>query len=216
MDNLKVTKKTKVKRLPKRASYDRNVIYDILDNNFICHIAFNIEGQPYIIPTVYGRKDDKIYIHGLKTNRMFNSFKSENDVCISVTLVDGIILARSAFHHSANYRSVIMFAKPELISEAENKLEALKNIMEHFIPGRWAETRKPNKKELTATSVYSFKIDEASAKIREGGANDDAEDMDLNIWAGVIPLKVTSGNPIKDDNLSNNIKLPDYLKEFKI
>ncbi len=216
MDNLKITERTKVNRLPKRASYDRNVIYNILDSTFICHIAFNIEGQPYIIPIVYGRKDDKIYIHGLKTNRMFNSFNSGKDVCISVSLIDGIILARSAFHHSANYRSVIMFSKPELILDQNKKLEALKNIMEHFIPGRWEETRKPNEKELNATSVFSFKIDEASAKIREGGANDEPEDMVLNIWAGIIPLKITAGNPIKDENLSNNIELPHYLKEFKI
>lgn len=216
MDNLKITKRTKVNRLPKRASYDRNVIYSVLDGTFICHIAFNIKEQPYNIPTVFGRKDDSIYFHGLKNGRMFNAFETSEDVCVTVTLVDGIVLARSAFHHSLNYKSVVIFGKPEKIITNNDKLTALEIIMEHIITGRWADSRKPNEKELNATKVYSLKIKEASAKIREGGANDDPEDMSLNIWAGVLPLKMVFGEPIKDENLNNKVEKPGYLYKLKI
>ncbi len=213
MDKLNITGRTKVNRLPKRASYDRNLIYNILDETFVCHVAFKINDQVFIIPTIYGRKGDSIFIHGSKNSRMLKAFEKDEDVCISVTLVDGIVLARSAFHHSINYRSIIIFAKPEKIENPKEKEKALEVIIEHVIPDRFSEIRKPNKKELNATSVYSFKINEASAKVREGGPNDEKEDMELNVWAGILPLKLVHGKPVRDPYLKDNIILPEYLEK---
>ena len=210
-----ITKRTKVNRLPKRASYDKETVYQILDETFICHIAFLIEGKVNIIPTIFGRDDDLIFIHGSKNSRMLKSFGSGEEICISFTIADGIVLARSAFHHSINYRSVVMYGKPEEITDETGKLKALEMIMGHLIPGRWKEIRIPNKKELNLTSVFSFKINEASAKIRSGPAADDKEDLDLNVWAGVLPLKTIATEPVGNPDLKHNILLPDYLKRYK-
>jgi len=212
---LNVTARTKVNRLPDRASYDINVIYNILDSAFVCHIAFKIRGQINIIPTIYGRKDDTIFIHGSRKSRMLKLFETRDDVCISVTLLDGIVLARSAFHHSINYRSVIIFGKPDKIETQEEKEKALQIIFNHLIPGRWDEIRKPDKKELNATSVFSFKITEASAKIREGGPKDEKEDEELKIWAGVLPIKTISYEPVRAEDLNKGIRLPQYLNKFR-
>ncbi len=214
MKELNPTKRTKINRQPKRASFNPDTIYKILDETFICHIGFSIDNQVYIIPTLFGRKDDMIFIHGSINSRMLKSFEKGEDICVSVTLVDGIVLARSAFHHSINYRSVIIFGKPEPVTSEQSKIEALKTIMEHMVPGRWEEVRKPYDKELSLTSVYSLKINEASAKIRTGPAVDDKEDLDLNVWAGVLPLKMTAEKPIDNPDLKENILLPDYLKKF--
>jgi uncharacterized protein len=214
LQNLK-TKRTKVSRIPKRASYDRKTIYDILDAAFVCHIAFVINNQAFIIPTIFGRKDDLIFIHGSKNSRMLKSFSSGEDICIAVTLIDGIVLARSAFHHSVNYRSVIIFGKPEKIFNKDEKTKAMEIIMNHIVPVRWNEIRKPNGKELNSTSVFSIKINEASAKIRTGGASDEKEDYLLNVWAGILPLKIVSGKPIRDPGLQKNISLPEYIKNYK-
>ncbi|HSD63560.1 MAG TPA: pyridoxamine 5'-phosphate oxidase family protein [Ignavibacteriaceae bacterium] len=216
MNKLNVTTRTKVNRLPKRASYDTDVMFDILDDAFVCHIAFKFKGQINIIPTIYGRKDDTIFIHGSNKSRMLKSFESGEEVCVSVTIVDGIVLAKSAFHHSINYRSLIIFGRPRKIETREEKEKALQIIFNHFIPGRWDEIRKPNKKELDVTLVYSFKINEASAKIREGDPIDDKEDEQLNIWAGVLPIKTISYEPIRAGNLNKNIILPEYLKKVQI
>lgn len=212
MEKLNVTKRTKIKRLPKRASYFKNDIYNILDDSFICQIGFNIDGHVNIIPTLYGRKDDIFFIHGSKNSRMLKSFSSGEDICVSVTIIDGLVLARSAFHHSVNYRSVILYGKPEEVTGKEEKSNALSIIMEHIIPGRWNEIRKPNDKELNATSVFSIRIDEASAKIREGGPVDEKDDLDLDIWAGVIPIKLKYYEPSKDINLKEGIFVPAYLE----
>lgn len=214
MKKLDITNRTRVKRLPKRASYDSDVIYKILDETFICQVGFNINNHVYIIPTAFGRKNELVYIHGSKNNRMLKSFETGEDICISVTLVDGIVLAKSAFHHSINYRSVILFGKPNKIVSNEEKNKALEIIMDHIIPGRWDDTRKPNAKELKATSVFSIQINEASAKIRTGPPNDDKEDIDLNVWTGVIPTKIIVEEPIKNINLIDNIPLPDYLRHY--
>jgi len=214
MKKLDITNRTRVKRLPKRASYDSDVIYNILDETFICQVGFKINNHVYIIPTAFGRKNELVYIHGSKNNRMLKSFETGEDICISVTLVDGIVLAKSAFHHSINYRSVILFGKPNKIVSNEEKNKALEIIMDHIIPGRWGDTRKPNAKELKATSVFSIQINEASAKIRTGPPNDDKEDIDLNVWTGVIPTKIIAEEPIKNVNLIDNIPLPDYLKQY--
>ena len=215
MKKLNITERTKIKRLPKRAFYDTETVYKILDDTFVCQVAFKIDRQVYITPTNFGRKDNQIFIHGSKKSRMLISFESGKDVCISVSLVDGIVLARSAFHHSVNYRSVVIFAKPTKVVNDEEKLDALKTILDHILPGRWEDVRKPNKKELDATSVFSFKIDEASAKIRSGRVMDEKEDLDLNIWAGIIPLKTIMVEPIRDEGLDDNILIPDYISVFK-
>lgn len=212
MKNLTATRRTKVNRLPKRAAYDKDTIFKILDESFICHVGFKINGQAYIIPTAYGRKDDFIYIHGSKNSRMLKSFESGEDICVSVTLLDGIVLARSAFHHSINYRSVIIFGKPDEIKSQEEKSKALEIITEQIISGRWNDVRKPNEKELNATSVFSLRIDEASAKIRTGPPVDDKEDVNLNVWAGVLPLKIIAEEPVRNPDLRDDITLPDYIK----
>ena len=214
MEELKKTSRTKVNRVPKRAVYDNETIYKILDETFICQVAFKIDEQVFIIPTAYGRKGDKLFIHGSTKSRMLNSIKSGEDICISVTLIDGIVAARSVFHHSINYRSVIIFSKGKEIVDHEEKMSALKIITEHIIPGRWNDARQPNEKELEITSVVEFKIDEASAKIRTGPPVDEKEDYDLNVWAGVIPLEIVPREPIRDEELSKDILLPDYIKHY--
>ncbi len=214
MKTIPSTRRTKVNRLPKRASYDRKTIYKILDSSFVCNIGFNIEGQVYITPTAFGRKDDKVYFHGSNKSRMLQSIKEGKDICISVTLVDGIVLARSAFHHSINYRSVIIFGKPEEIKDADEKSRTLEIIMHQILPGRWDDVRKPSGKELDITSVFSLKINEASAKIRTGMPADDKEDLNLNMWSGIIPLNITAAKPVNNIDLKDNIPLPDYVKKY--
>jgi uncharacterized protein len=215
LKTLNITNRTKVGRLSKRGSYDIETINNILDESFICHIAFNIEGSPCIIPIGYGRKDDMIYFHGSKNNRMLDALRRGEDICVSVTLTDGIVLARSAFHMSINYRSVIMYGKAvEVIGNAE-KEEALRIISEHIIPGRWDDVRKPDEKELYGTSVFSFEINEASAKVRTGPPLDDKTDMDRKIWAGVLPLNVLAGVPVPDPNSLNEMPVPDYVTCYK-
>ena len=215
MEELKKTIRTKVNRVPKRAVYNKETIYKILDETFICQVAFKIDEQVFIIPTAYGRKGDKIFIHGSNKSRMLNSIKSGVDICINVTLIDGIVAARSIFHHSINYRSVIIFGKGKEIIEPDDKKRALRIITEHIIPGRWDDARQPNEKELEITSVFEFKIDEASAKIRTGPPADEKEDYNLNVWAGVIPLKTVIENPIRDEKLNEDISIPDYIKNYK-
>lgn len=209
------TQRTKLKRLPQRAAYDEETIFGILDDTFLCHVSFNFAGQVYIIPTVYGRRGEYIYIHGSNKSRMLKALNDGADICISVTHLDGLVLARSAFHHSVNYRSVVIFAKPQEITDEKLKKDALEVIMEHIIPGRWDEIRKPTQKELRMTSVYAFKLSEVSAKIRTGPPSDDTEDLELNVWAGVLPLKTIAGKPLNDTYLNNGIKLPDYINTYK-
>lgn len=210
-----VTEKTKLKRLPKRGHFDRETVYKILDEAFICHVGFTVGNQPFVIPTAYGRKDDLLYIHGSAASRMMKNLSNGIDVCVTVTLLDGLVLARSAFHHSVNYRSVVIFGKAESVSEESEKFEALRIFTEHIIPNRWDEIREPNAKELKGTTVLRLPITEASAKMRAGNPIDDDEDMSLNVWAGVIPIKLNSENPINDDLLPNHIEVPDYVKNYK-
>jgi len=216
LGNLEATYRTKIKRLPKRASYNKKIINKILDCSFVCHIGFNIADQPFVIPTCYGVENEKIFFHGSAASRMLDHIKTGSEICIAVTIVDGIVLARSAFHHSINYKSLVIFGKAAEITGKEEKIKALKIITEHIIPGRWDDVRKPNKKELNATLVFSLNLDEVSAKVREGGPSDEDADMDLNIWAGVLPLKVVPGEPVADYSLNKNILLPEYTKNYKI
>jgi uncharacterized protein len=211
-----ITERTKLKRIPKRGNFDRETVYKILDEAFICHIGFTVEGQTFVIPTAYGRKGDTLYVHGSAASRMMREMSKGIDVCLTVTLVDGLVLARSAFHHSMNYRSVVIFGKAELITDEAEKNDALFAFTEHLIKGRWDDVRQPNSKELKGTTVLRLPINEASAKIRTGDPIDDEEDMNLDVWAGVIPLQVVAENPINDKLLKNNIAVPEYLKNHRL
>jgi uncharacterized protein len=215
MKNFVPTERTTLKRLPKRADYDRRAIYDILDEGFICHVGFAINGQPFVIPTGYARAEDRLYIHGSQASRMLRVLSEGVDVCVTVMLLDGLVLARSAFHHSMNYRSVVVFGRASLVEDKEEKLKALLALSEHIIPGRWAEVREPTDSEMKATTVLSVPLTEASAKVRTGPPIDDEEDYDMTMWAGVIPLHVEAGEAIDDPRLKAGIRLPDYLHHYE-
>ena len=199
--------KTTVKRSPKRGIYDKEIIYKILDNDFLCHVGIIHNGYPVVIPTFYGRKNDYIYIHGASVSRLIMEIEKGIDICLSIASVQGIVLARSAFNHSANYESVVLFGKGELVSD-EEKEETLKIISDHIIDGRWEEVREPSAKELKATKVIKIKIEEVSAKVRTGDPIDDKEDYGLDIWAGVIPIEKRIGQPIPDSKLRSEIETP--------
>ena len=209
------TARIKVKRLPARGAYDRETIYSILDAGFICHVGFVVEGQPYVIPTGYARIGDQIYIHGSSASRMLRNLAQGVDVCVTVTHVDGLVLARSAFHHSINYRSVVVLGRAELVTDADEKYAALEAFTEHIIPGRWPEIRWPNELEMKATSVLRLPIEEASAKIRTGDPKDDEEDYEMNVWAGVVPLETFAGEPVPDTKLAEGIEIPEHVREYK-
>ncbi|MDM7921259.1 MAG: pyridoxamine 5'-phosphate oxidase family protein [Pyrinomonadaceae bacterium] len=214
-DQAASSERTKVKRLPARGAYDAETIYSILDSGFICHVGFVVDGQPYVIPTGYARIGDNVYIHGSSASRMLRNMAKGVDVCITVTHVDGLVLARSAFHHSVNYRSVVVLGKAELVNDADEKYKALEAFTEHIIPGRWEEIRWPNELELKATSVLILPINEASAKLRTGDPKDDDEDYSMDVWAGVLPLHVSAGEPIPDEKLKAGISLPGHVKNFR-
>ena len=209
-----LTDRTKVKRLPARGAYDRETIYPILDEGFICHVGFIVDEQPYVIPTGYARIGDELYIHGSSASRMLRNLSKGVDVCVTVTLVDGLVLARSAFHHSINYRSVVILGKAQLVEDPGEKDKALEAFTEHIIPGRWPEIRWPNELEMKATSVLRLPIQEASAKIRTGGPKDDDEDYEMNVWAGVVPLSLKADEPIPDELLPDNIEVPDHVTRY--
>lgn len=209
------TKRTKLKRLPKRGAFDQATIYQILDEAFICHIGFNIDGQTFVIPTAFGRKGETLFVHGSAASRMMREMSKGIDVCVTVTLVDGLVLARSAFHHSINYRSVVIFGKAEIVTDEAEKNEALFAFTEHLIPNRWNDVRQPNSKELKGTTVLKLEITEASAKVRTGNPVDDEEDYDLDVWAGVIPLKMKAEKPIDDALLKDGIGVPDYAANYE-
>ena len=209
------TDRTKLKRLPKRGHFDRETVNAILDEGFICHVGFVVDGQPFVVPTGYARVDDKLYIHGSQASRMLRSLAGGIDACVTVTIVDGLVLARSAFHHSMNYRSVLVFGRATLVDEPNEKYEALVALSEHIVPGRWADVREPNEQEMKQTTVLCLPLEEASAKIRTGPPLDDEEDYALPMWAGIVPLKLTAGQPINDPRLSAEIPVPDYAANYK-
>ena len=209
------TERTKLKRLPKRGYFDRETVYGILDEGFICHVGFAPEGQPFVIPTGYARVDDTIYIHGSQASRMLRTLSGGVDACVTVTIIDGLVLARSAFHHSMNYRSVVIFGRAMLVEDREEKYTALLALSEHFIRGRWADVREPTEQELIQTTVLSLPLMEASAKIRTGPPIDDEEDYAMNAWAGVVPLKLVAGEPINDPRLPEGIEVPEYARNYR-
>jgi uncharacterized protein len=208
------TERTTLKRLPKRGVYDRELVYEILDEGFICHVGFARDGRPFVIPTGYARVEDQLYIHGSQLSRMLRTLARGIEVCVTVTLVDGLVLARSAFHHSMNYRSVVVFGRASVVEEREAKLAALFAFSEHVIPGRWDEVRAPHEHELKATTVLSVPLVEVSAKVRGGPPLDDEEDYAMNVWAGVIPLRAVAGEPISDPRLPEGIEPPSYALNY--
>ncbi len=214
MESFAPTERTTLKRLPQRGFYDREAVYRILDEGFICHVGFTIDGQPFVIPTAYGRVGDKLYIHGSAASRTLRSLSGGIPVCVAVTLVDGLVLARSAFHHSINYRSVVILGAATMVEAAEEKMTALRAFTEHVIPGRWDDVREPNEQELKGTSVLALPLVEVSAKVRTGPPKDDEEDMALSVWAGELPLRITAGAPVDDPQLSAGVRPPAYVERY--
>jgi nitroimidazol reductase NimA-like FMN-containing flavoprotein (pyridoxamine 5'-phosphate oxidase superfamily) len=197
-----------------RGVYERAAAYEILDEGFICHVGFVVDGQPFVIPTGYGRTGDNLYIHGSAASRMLRNLDKGIPVCITVTLLDGLVLARSIFNHSMNYRSVMVFGTAVAVRDEQEKLEALRLLSEHILPGRWADSRLPNEKELKQTLVLRLPIEEFSAKVRQGPAIDDEEDHSFPTWAGVIPLETVAGTPISDALLNLDTPVPEYARGY--
>jgi uncharacterized protein len=209
------TERTRVVREAQRGVYDRETIRKILDEGFVCHLGFSVEGQPYVIPTLYARVGDAIYFHGSAASRMLKNVSSGIPVCVTVTLTDGFVLARSVFNHSMNYRSVVALGKAVLVDVPEEKLEALHAFTEKILPGRWNDARQPNEKELKATSILRLPLTEVSAKIRVGPPEDDAPDYALPVWAGVVPLHLTAGAPMRDERCDPSIPTPAYAAHYR-
>lgn len=197
MTAIEMTDRTRVRRIPARAHYDRETIHAILDEALVCHVGFVVDGAPVVIPTIHWREGDTLYVHGSAASRMLRALKGGVEACVTVTLVDGLVLARSAFHHSMNYRSVVVFGTALEVT-GEEKVRSLERLVEHLHPGRSAEVRAPNEIEIKQTLVLALPLQEASAKIRTGGPVDDEEDYALPVWAGVVPLKLTRGEPVQD------------------
>ena len=208
-------KHSQLRRLPNRGSHQVETIRTILDAAFLAHVGFNVDGQPFVIPTLYGRAGDKLYLHGSAASRMLRKLAIGVSACVTVTLVDGLVLARSAFHHSMNYRSVVAFGTARKIDGPEEQLRALRVISEHIIAGRWDDVRSPSAKELKATTVLEFSIDEASAKIRTGPPLDEADDYRLSVWAGVLPLRLEAKTPVPDSRLSGGADVPEYVLRYR-
>ncbi|NDQ55730.1 MAG: pyridoxamine 5'-phosphate oxidase family protein [Acidipila sp.] len=214
MENFTPTPRTQVKRLPDRGLYDRAEVYKILEQGFLCHSGFMVEDQPFVIPTGYGRVDDQLYIHGSAASRMLRSLSGGIKMCLTVTLLDGLVLARSAFHHSMNYRSVVILGTATLVEDAAEKTKALLAISEQIIRGRWAEVRSPTEKELKATIVLRVPLLEVSAKVRTGMPHDDEEDYQLPIWAGVLPISQVPAAPLADPRNLPNLSVPESVRKY--
>jgi hypothetical protein len=211
---MNLTKRTELGRFPARGSHDWETIKQILDTGFLAHVGFCVSGQPFVIPTLYGRDRERLYLHGSAASRMLEELETGILACVSVTLVDGLVLARSAFDHSMNYRSVVAFGTARKVAEPEYKLKALRIISEHLIAGRWEDVREPSQKESKATTVLEFSIEEASSKVRSGPPLDDESDYGLPVWAGILPLEIKSRPPVPDDRLVEGVTVPDYVRRF--
>ncbi len=214
MSDFQPTERTQVKRLPKRGRYDCETVHAILDAGFVCHVGFNVDGQPYVIPTNYGRSGDTLYLHGSAASRMLRTLSEGVPVSVTVTHVDGIVLARSAFHHSVNYRSVVLLGTARLVEDPAEKMEALRVFTEHVMKGRWDQVRQPTEQEMKATAVLALPIEEVSAKVRTGGPLDDEADYALPVWAGVLPLETVAKDPIADPQRKNDPPVPEYMKKY--
>jgi nitroimidazol reductase NimA-like FMN-containing flavoprotein (pyridoxamine 5'-phosphate oxidase superfamily) len=215
VDTLVQTPRTTLKRRPARGSFDRALIYSILDEGLVCHVGFSADAQPFVVPTVYARIGDRLYIHGSVANRMLRNLATGVPVCITVTLLDGLVLARSAFHHSMNYRSVMIFGVATEVGDPAERLRAFAAVVNHVMPNRFSATRPPDPQELKATSVLALDITEASAKVRSGPVSDAEEDYALPYWAGVLPLKLVPQAPIPDERLPPGIAVPAEVKGYR-
>jgi nitroimidazol reductase NimA-like FMN-containing flavoprotein (pyridoxamine 5'-phosphate oxidase superfamily) len=215
MNEFAPTERTKVRRLPDRGKYDAESVYGILDEAFICHIGFVVDGQPYVIPTGFARVNDTLYIHGSAASRMLRTLADGVQVCVTVTLVDGIVMARSGFHSSMNYRSVVILGRAKQVEERDEKLAALAAFSEQVMPGRWKDLRETTDAELKGTLVLTLPLKEVSAKVRTGPPKDDEADYALPLWAGVVPLKLIADTPIDDPRLPKGIVPPDYARNYK-
>jgi hypothetical protein len=211
---MNLTERTQLRRIPDRGSHDWVTITQILDAGFLAHFGFCLDGQPFVIPTLYGRDGERLYLHGSAASRMLRELETGVAACVTVTLVDGLVLSRSAFDHSMNYRSIVAFGTARKVVDPEQKVKSLRTISEHLIAGRWADVRGPSEKELKATTVLEFSIDEASSKVRSGPPLDDESDYGLPVWAGVLPLEIRSRPPIPDDRLVEGVTLPDYVRRY--
>ncbi len=214
MAEFPVTDVNKLKRYPNRGDYDKETVFAILDEALICHVGFVAENQPYVIPTIHARLGDKLILHGAAANRMLNHIAAGNSLCVTVTLVDGLVLARSVFHSSMNYRSAVLFGHGRLIDDDKEKLEAFEALTEHVARGRWNDARKPTQKEMNVTTVVAMEIESASAKIRTGPPSDEEEDYSLPIWAGVVPLQIQAMPPVNDPRLGGEIPTPGYAATY--
>jgi len=207
-----ITPRSKLKRLAERGHYDKDSVYGVLDAGLIAHIGIAPEGQPFVIPVMYGRKGDVIYFHGAKASRLLKYVQAGGEVCVTVTLLDGLVLARSLFEHSLNYRSVVAYGNGRLVDDPDEKMAALKIISDNMLPGRWEDARQPTEKELNATTVVAVTINEATAKIRTGGAHDFEEDLGLPVWAGVLPIHEVFTAPENNEDLAEGIEIPAYIR----
>ena len=214
--DFKPTRRTRIRRLPKRAHYDRETVHAILDAGAMCHVGYVIDGEPYVTPTAYWRKGERVYWHGSSASRMLRTIAAGSPVCLTVTHLDGLVMARSAFHHSVNYRSVMVFGNATVVTDRDAKLAALEDFVERLYPGRWAELRPVNEQELKATTVLGMDLSEASAKIRTGPPVDDEEDYALPIWAGVVPVTIATGAPIDDARNLPGVKRPGNLGSIRL
>jgi uncharacterized protein len=215
MTDILRTTRTTLKRLPERGSFERAQINAILDEGFICHVGFVVDGQPFVIPTGYARVSEELFIHGSQASRMLRTVGKGIDVCVTVTLIDGLVLARSAFHHSMNYRSVVVLGRATVVEGRDEKIAALRALSDHIIPGRWGEVRGPNERELQLTTVLSIPLTEASAKIRTGPPSDDEEDYALPVWAGVIPLRIAADAAIPDSRLLSGVQISKSVLSYE-
>ncbi len=209
------SKRTEVRRLSERGSYDRDLIHSILDEALICHVGFIYDGTPVVIPTIHARIGDTLYLHGSPASRMLRAMRSGDELSVNITLLDGLVVARAAFHNSMNYRSVVVFGSPRIVTDDQEKWDALEAITNHVIPGRWVDSRPMTDKEMKGTLVVALPLDEASAKTRSGGPGDDDADYDLPIWAGVVPLGITPGEVEPDPMIRVDVATPPYVTRYQ-
>ena len=214
-EHVATSDRTRLVREPQRAVYDRELIYKILDEGFVSHVGFTADGQTFVIPTMYARVGDALYFHGSAASRMLRGVSTGLNVCITVTLADGLVLARSVFNHSMNYRSAVALGNASIVDEADEKLDALRAFTEKILPGRWNDARQPNEKELKATSILRLPLTEISAKVRTGGVEDDAEDYALPVWAGVVPMRLVADAPLRDERCDPALPAPAYAANFR-
>ncbi len=214
MSEFEKTAHTRIRRMPERGHYDRDTVYSIVDEALICHAGFIDEGRPFVIPTIHARMGDTLVLHGAKASRLLKHAQAGNEFCITMTLLDGLVMARSAFHHSMNYRSAVIFGNGRLLESEDERWEAMRVLTEHIMPGRWADARQPNATELSATTMVAIDMAEASAKIRSGPPGDDEKDYALDVWAGVLPITAHIGQPIDDPKRTHDVAVPDYIARY--